>query len=137
MKTRLVMLPGDPVAGTATVVDATASEADPADFTVDGFDAGATCTATETVPAGYTSNEATACLNVAIADTGGPFGCTITNTPLGLLAWADTNCDGVTNVLDGQYLLTALLGSPIAQTEPCPDASDADTVIPLPPASHQ
>jgi hypothetical protein len=45
---------------------------------------------------------------------------------------ADNDCDGDVDVADGQYLMSALLLSPIAQTEPCPDAGDADTVIPLP-----
>ena len=65
--------------GTVTVDDPTASEADPADFTVEGFSPGASCTATETfgLPAGYTKDES-AC--VAVPITGGPSSCTITNT---------------------------------------------------------
>ena len=117
--------------GTVTVDDVTANEGTPdtADFTIEGFTVGATCTATETVPTGYSENEA-ACLNVNIAITGGPFGCTITNTPLGLLAWNDNDCDGDVDVADGQWLLTSLLGSPIAQTEPCPDLGG--TMLPTP-----
>jgi hypothetical protein len=62
--------------GTVSNDDPIASEADPANFTVGGFSSGATCTATETVPAGYTANEGD-CLNVAIPADGV---CTIVNT---------------------------------------------------------
>jgi hypothetical protein len=108
--------------GTVVNDDTTASEADPANFTVNGFDVGATCTASETVPAGYTSDEATNCLNVAVS-TGA---CTITNTvQAGFgLGWGDLDCNGSENVRDGQWLLTSLLGSPISQTEPCPDLGE-------------
>ena len=64
--------------GTVTVDDDTAKEkptADTADFTANGFTVGATCTATETVPAGYTKDES-GCVNVPIS-TGN---CTIVNT---------------------------------------------------------
>ena len=64
--------------GTVVNDDTTASEADPANFTVNGFTVGATCTATETVPAGYTANQ-TACAGVAITPGGTP-SCTIVNT---------------------------------------------------------
>ena len=56
----------------------------------------------------------------------------VVNTPVALLMWADNDCDGDVDVRDGQWLLTALLGSPIAQTEPCPNAGDPDSMIPLP-----
>ncbi len=59
--------------------DTSASESDPANFTVTGFNAGATCTATEGVPAGYTANQA-GCANLPISD-GGTASCTIVNTP--------------------------------------------------------
>ncbi len=52
--------------------------------------------------------------------------------PAALNSNADTDCDGVVGVRDGQYLLTALMGVPIAQSEPFTDAGDTDTVIPLP-----
>jgi hypothetical protein len=56
-----------------------AREGAPAVFTISGFGAGATCTATEgTAPAGYTSSER-GCRDVAIAG-GRPTACTITNT---------------------------------------------------------
>ena len=43
-------------------------------FTVTGAGPGATCTATETVPSGYTANQAT-CVNMPLGGA-----CTITNT---------------------------------------------------------
>jgi hypothetical protein len=61
--------------GTVLTVDGTASESDPANFTVNGFSsaAGTTCTATETVvPSGYTSS-ATCSATLAVGS------CTITN----------------------------------------------------------
>ncbi len=64
--------------GTVVNDDTAASEADPANFTVNGFTVGATCTATETVPTGYTANQ-TACAGVAITPSGTP-SCTIINT---------------------------------------------------------
>ncbi len=64
--------------GMVTPSDTTASEADPADFVVTGFDLGATCNATEAVPAGYTGNQA-ACASIAIAPNGN-HSCIITNT---------------------------------------------------------
>ncbi len=60
--------------GTVTTTPLNASESTPAVFTVTGASPGATCTATETVPAGYTANQ-TNCVNVALGGT-----CTITNT---------------------------------------------------------
>jgi hypothetical protein len=56
--------------------DTSASEADPANFTVKGFSPGTTCTATEAVPAGYTPDESD-CLSVDLVSDGV---CTITNT---------------------------------------------------------
>ena len=102
--------------GTVTVVDVTASEADPADFSVVDPAAGTTCTATEIVPAGYLADEA-ACANVLL--TAGT--CTITNTWQAPLGWGDLDCNGTPEVRDGQYLMSSLLGSPISQTEPCLD----------------
>jgi hypothetical protein len=56
-----------------------AREGAPAVFTISGFAAGATCTATEgAAPAGYTASQ-DGCRDVAIAD-GRPTACTITNT---------------------------------------------------------
>jgi hypothetical protein len=63
--------------GTVANDDPTASEADPANFTVTGFSPGTTCTATETPPGGYTANE-TNCQNVPIT-AGGTASCTILN----------------------------------------------------------
>lgn len=61
--------------GTITTAPATMSEAAPAVFRVGGASlSGATCTATETVPANYTANQA-ACASVALNGS-----CTITNT---------------------------------------------------------
>jgi hypothetical protein len=62
---------------TSGLVDVTpqnASEAVPAVFTITGASPGATCTATETVPPGYTASQAN-CVAVALDGT-----CTITNT---------------------------------------------------------
>ena len=64
--------------GTPAPASGTVSHAAPRIYTITGFTAGATCTATETVPNGYTANQA-GCANVAIA-TGGTPSCTITNT---------------------------------------------------------
>ena len=60
--------------GTVTTTPLNASESAPAVFTVTGASPGATCSATETVPAGYTSNQ-TDCAQVAMGGS-----CTITNT---------------------------------------------------------
>ncbi|MDZ4729873.1 MAG: IPTL-CTERM sorting domain-containing protein [Xanthomonadales bacterium] len=60
--------------GTVTTTPLNASESNPAVFTVTGASQGATCTATESVPAGYTGNQAT-CVGVALGGS-----CTITNT---------------------------------------------------------
>ncbi|MDT8320100.1 MAG: ice-binding family protein [Xanthomonadales bacterium] len=60
--------------GTVTTTPLNASEASPAMFTVTGADPGATCTATETVPLGYTANQGD-CVGVALNGS-----CTITNT---------------------------------------------------------
>jgi hypothetical protein len=62
--------------GVGTPTDATASEADDANFTVSGFTLGSdpTCTATETgVPLGYSINQCSALLSAG--------SCTIVNTP--------------------------------------------------------
>ncbi|MHB0982455.1 MAG: ice-binding family protein, partial [Thiobacillus sp.] len=65
--------------GTVSATPLNAAEGAPAVFTVTGASAGATCTATETVPAGYTADQ-TGCVGVALNGS-----CTITNTliPLG------------------------------------------------------
>jgi hypothetical protein len=60
--------------GTVTTPSLNAAEGAPAVFTVTGASSGATCTATETVPAGYTANQAN-CVNVVLNGS-----CTITNT---------------------------------------------------------
>jgi hypothetical protein len=60
--------------GAATTTPLNASESLPAVFTVTGASPGATCTATETVPTGYTANQAD-CVGVALGDS-----CQITNT---------------------------------------------------------
>lgn len=60
--------------GTATTTPLDASEAQPAVFTVSGAEVGATCTATETVPDGYTADQ-TNCETVSLDSS-----CTITNT---------------------------------------------------------
>jgi hypothetical protein len=60
--------------GTVTATPLTFSEAAPAVFTVTGASAGVTCTATETVPANYTANQA-GCVAVALNGS-----CTIINT---------------------------------------------------------
>ncbi len=60
--------------GIVTATPLNASEATPAVFTVTGADPGTTCTATETVPAGYTAIQAN-CVDVALGGS-----CTITNT---------------------------------------------------------
>ncbi len=64
--------------GTVANDDPTASESDPANFTITGFSAGTICTATEAVPAGYTANQA-ACVGILIT-TGGTSACAIINT---------------------------------------------------------
>ena len=48
---------------------------------------------------------------------------TPTPTPTAF-GWGDLDCNTSENVRDGQWLLTALLGSPISQTEPCPDLGE-------------
>jgi YVTN family beta-propeller protein len=63
--------------GAISIDDASAAETDEAEFTIGGFTTGATCTATETVPSGYTADESN-CLNVAIA-VNVTSTCTITN----------------------------------------------------------
>ena len=60
--------------GTVATTPLNAAEGAPAVFTVTGPNAGATCTATETVPAGYTADQ-TDCVDVALDGS-----CTITNT---------------------------------------------------------
>ncbi len=60
--------------GTVTATPLNASEALPAVFTVTGASAGATCTATETAPSGYTAQQGD-CIDVALGES-----CTITNT---------------------------------------------------------
>ncbi|MEO8134366.1 MAG: ice-binding family protein, partial [Betaproteobacteria bacterium] len=60
--------------GTVTTSPLNAAEGAPAVFQVTGASAGATCTATETVPLGYTANQVN-CVGVALNGS-----CTITNT---------------------------------------------------------
>lgn len=69
--------------GTVANDDTSASESDPANFTVTGFGPGSTCTASETVPSGYTANQ-TNCQNVAIT-AGGTASCTIINEQAGTI----------------------------------------------------
>ncbi len=64
--------------GTTDQASKPASEASAAVFTISGFSAGATCTATEEKPSGYTSDER-ACQRVSITN-GQSSSCTITNT---------------------------------------------------------
>jgi hypothetical protein len=62
--------------GSVAATPLSASEASPAVFTVNGFNPGATCSASETVPSGYTGNQS-GCQGVPIDGS-----CTITNTPI-------------------------------------------------------
>ena len=64
--------------GTPSPASGTVSHASPKTFTITGFNSGATCAATETVPAGYTANQTT-CASVVV-NNGGSVSCTITNT---------------------------------------------------------
>ena len=64
--------------GTVAPASAPAMEGSPAVFTITGFTAGATCTATESAPPGYNGNQS-GCANVAIVP-GGSHSCTIFNT---------------------------------------------------------
>jgi hypothetical protein len=73
--------------------DTSASEADPANFTVTGFNTGATCTATETVPGGYAPDQ-TGCASRTITD-GSNTTCTIINTEA-----ADSDGDTVADSID-------------------------------------
>jgi hypothetical protein len=66
--------------GNVTPTTLLASEATPAVFTVIGALAGATCTATETVAAGYSANQ-TDCVGVALGDS-----CTLINTQIQAVA---------------------------------------------------
>ena len=61
-----------------TTTPLNAAEGAPAVFQVTGASAGATCTATETVPVGYTANQAN-CVGVALNGS-----CTIINTRIPL-----------------------------------------------------
>jgi hypothetical protein len=79
--------------GSVTDVDTTASEADPANFTVTAFNVGATCTATETVPGGYSADESD-CVSRTITD-GMLTTCAIVNTEA-----ADTDGDTVPDSSD-------------------------------------
>jgi predicted secreted protein len=77
--------------GTVTTTPLNASEATPAVFTVTGASLGATCTATETVPSGYTANQ-TGCVDVALDGS-----CTITNTLIPPSATITVNKDFIPN----------------------------------------
>ena len=55
--------------GSVTVIDPSANGSDPADFRITGFDATATCTATEQVPAGWTADQSD-CVGVSIIGDG-------------------------------------------------------------------
>jgi hypothetical protein len=63
--------------GTVITTLLLAAEGAPAVFMVSGASPGATCTAAETVPAGYTGNQ-TDCVDVALGGS-----CTISNTLIG------------------------------------------------------
>jgi hypothetical protein len=64
--------------GTPAPASGTVSQAAPRTYTITGFNSDATCTASETVPAGYTTHQ-TDCACVVIIN-GGSVICTITNT---------------------------------------------------------
>ena len=83
--------------GTVVNDDTTASEADPANFTVNGFTTGATCTATEAVPGGYSANQA-ACVAVGISN-GNTSSCTITNTAQATLTVSKAYSNGATGAV--------------------------------------
>ena len=65
--------------GTVSPLSANASEGSPAVFTIEGFDPGATCTATEVPIPGYIVND-TDCQDGDLITDGGTSQCTITNT---------------------------------------------------------
>ena len=82
-------------AGTVAASPLPATQAAPAVFTVSGIGGGNTCTATETVPAGYTANQAP-CAAQALA-AGGTASCTITNTQSANPCNGLLNCQSSTN----------------------------------------
>jgi hypothetical protein len=87
--------------------DTTASESDPANFTVTGFSTGTTCTATETPPGGYLADQSN-CQNVPITP-GGTASCTIINQLAGTIAIVK---DAVPNdPQDFDFACSGLLGT--------------------------
>jgi hypothetical protein len=84
--------------GTITATPLNAAEGAPAVFTVTGALPGATCTARETVPAGYTANQ-TDCVGVALNGS-----CTITNT-----LTLDTSPNGIPTLSEWAMLLLGAL----------------------------
>ena len=85
--------------GTVTTTPLSAAEGSPAVFTVTGASPGATCTATETVPAGYTASQAN-CVGVALNGS-----CTITNTLIPLTVANIPTMSQWMNVMLGMMLL--------------------------------
>lgn len=85
--------------GTVEDTPLDASESAPAVFTVGGADPGATCTATETVPDGFTADE-TDCANVPLGGS-----CTIVNTQQGQITIIKNAIGG-----DGTFDFTGNLG---------------------------
>jgi uncharacterized repeat protein (TIGR01451 family) len=101
-------------AGTVTADDPTASGSDPAEFTISDLPAtGTTCTATETLPAGY-GQESTTCTDVAVAVGGSP-SCEFVNAPSQARIWVSkVFTDG--NPGEIEVALRCNTGLPLEQT---------------------
>ena len=102
--------------GTITAVDVTASESDSAEFTVTGFDLGATCAANESVPSGYTGNiSGCATINIAPNVT---VGCTIINTlnTATLTVYKDFTPDDFVTLVTVNVTCTSGIVVPVSQS---------------------
>lgn len=112
--------------GTVTSTSPDASEGSPAVFTVTGADPGATCTATETVPEGYTADQ-TDCEAVAVGSS-----CTITNSLInepGQATFRVTKDFTDGNPMDVEVTLTCTTGLPLIQDTTISEGNDVVFVI--------
>jgi hypothetical protein len=114
-------------AGTVTADDPTASGSDPAEFTISDLPAaGTTCTATETLPAGY-SQESSTCTDIAVT-VGTTPSCEFVNVPMrATFAVTKIFTDG--NLGEIEATISCNTGLPIEQSQEVSPGSPVEFVV--------
>jgi hypothetical protein len=113
--------------GAVVADDATASEGDPANFTITGYDLGTPCVATEIVPDGYIADQSD-CQGLALSAAGSAIQCTIVNTARTATISVDKDFDD-NNAANVTISLNCTSGAVAANDNTASEADDANFTV--------